>query len=150
MISRGSRCIEANGSRETDTLGPIRTQGRIRDTLEVIQKLFLLRNCDDSFFRNRTRPCLQYQIKRCKAPCVGLVSREDYVRDVNTAVLFLEGKNDAIIDHLTAAMDAAAQQLKYEQAARLRDQIGALETPSRAPSSSHRISAPTSMSLPAP
>ncbi len=106
--------------------GPYPDAGRIRDTLEVIQKLFLLRNCDDSFFRNRTRPCLQYQIKRCKAPCVGLVSREDYVRDVNTAVLFLEGKNDAIIDHLTAAMDAAAQQLKYEQAARLRDQIGAL------------------------
>ena len=103
--------------------GPYPNAGSVRKTLNELQKLFLLRNCTDGFFRNRTRPCLQHQIKRCTAPCVGLISSEEYAEDVAAAMLFLEGKNRSVIDALVTRMERAAANQEYEQAARYRDQI---------------------------
>jgi len=108
-------------------LGPYPNSTAVRQTLVHIQKLFRVRQCEDSFFANRTRPCLQHQIKRCTAPCVGLVSEEEYRRDVNNAILFLEGKDDTVVRDLTARMDAASAQHQYEQAAVLRDQIAGIK-----------------------
>ena len=95
----------------------------MRKTLNELQKLFLLRNCSEGFFRNRTRPCLQHQIKRCTAPCVDLISEEDYAEDVGAAIMFLEGRNRDVIDAMVARMERAADARDYEQAARFRDQI---------------------------
>ena len=94
--------------------------------MNLLQKLFPVRQCEDSFFRNRTRPCLQYQIKRCTAPCVGLVDPATYQRDVRHAVLFLEGRSSQVIDELVSRMEAAAEALDFEEAARYRDQIASL------------------------
>jgi excinuclease ABC subunit C len=107
--------------------GPYPNAGAVRSTLNLLQKLFLLRQCDDSYFRNRTRPCLQHQIKRCTAPCVGLIEAEDYKQDVQRAVLFLEGRSQEVVDSLTVDMDASAARLDYERAANLRDQIQRLQ-----------------------
>jgi excinuclease ABC subunit C len=106
--------------------GPYPSAGAVHETLNLLQKLFRIRQCEDSFFRNRSRPCLQYQIKRCTAPCVGLVTREDYAADVRHAVMFLEGKNPQVIDELVDKMDQASQQLAFEEAAGYRDQIATL------------------------
>lgn len=106
--------------------GPYPSAGAVRETLNLLQKLFPVRQCEDSFFSNRSRPCLQYQIKRCTAPCVGLVDEQIYAEDVRHAVMFLEGKSSAVIDELANQMDAAANNLDYEQAARYRDQIASL------------------------
>lgn len=106
--------------------GPWPNAGAVRDALNQLQRLFKIRQCEDSFFDNRTRPCLQYQIKRCTAPCVGLIDEEDYRRDVRHAVMFLEGKNREVIDELATRMDQAAEKLDYEQAAYYRDQIAGL------------------------
>ena len=103
--------------------GPYPSAGAVRQTLAELQKLFMIRNCTDSFFRNRTRPCLQYQIKRCTAPCVGLISEGEYRRDIDSAIQFLEGKNQAVIEAFKERMDDASKNLDYEQAARFRDQI---------------------------
>ena len=81
--------------------GPYPNAGSMRETLQLLQKLFPVRQCEDSFYRNRSRPCLQYQIKRCTAPCVGLVSEEEYARDVHDAVLFLEGRATQVRTCLT-------------------------------------------------
>src|SRR5690606_13803795 len=89
----------------------------------LLQKVFRVRQCEDSFFSNRSRPCLQYQIKRCTAPCVGLISPESYAEDVRHTVQFLEGKNSEIVDELAQRMDQAAEALDYEAAGRYRDQI---------------------------
>lgn len=106
--------------------GPFPSILAVRETLNLLQKLFRIRSCQDSFFRNRTRPCLQYQIKRCTAPCVGLITPENYQRDVSNTELFLQGKNQKIIDDIAKQMEKAAQELDYETAARLRDQITSL------------------------
>lgn len=106
--------------------GPYPGAGSVRRTLNLLQKLFMIRSCEDSVFANRSRPCLQYQIKRCSAPCVDLISKEDYARDVNNATLFLEGKNEEVIKSLTEPMQRASDALEFEIAARLRDQIRAL------------------------
>jgi excinuclease ABC subunit C len=106
--------------------GPYPSAGAVRDTLSTLQKVFPVRQCEDSFFRNRSRPCLQYQIKRCTGPCVGLVDAETYAEDVRHVAMFLEGKSGQVIDELVARMEHAAQELHYELAARYRDQIGAL------------------------
>ena len=106
--------------------GPYPGAGSVRESLHLLQKLFRVRQCDDSFFRNRSRPCLQYQIKRCTAPCVGLVSAADYAEDVRRTVLFLEGRSSEVIDGLVAGMEAASAVREYEQAARYRDQIASL------------------------
>jgi excinuclease ABC subunit C len=95
----------------------------VRETLGLMQKLFQVRQCEDSYFRNRTRPCLQYQIKRCTAPCVGYVDEETYREDVRHTIMFLEGKNREVIDELGARMEAAADNLDYERASVYRDQI---------------------------
>jgi excinuclease ABC subunit C len=106
--------------------GPFPSILAVRETLNLLQKLFRIRSCKDSFFRNRTRPCLQYQIKRCTGPCVGLITPENYQRDVTNTILFLQGKNQTVIDDIAGQMERAAQELDYETAARLRDQIAAL------------------------
>ena len=107
--------------------GPFPSSGAVRETLLTLQKLFKLRPCNDSFFSHRNRPCLQHQIKRCSAPCVRLISPEDYARDVGNAERLLRGKADELSAELGAHMDQAAEALEYEKAARLRDQIGALK-----------------------
>ncbi len=107
--------------------GPYPNSRAVRDTLQHLQKLFKLRNCEDSYFAHRTRPCLQHQIERCSAPCVGLISREDYAADVGAAVAVLEGRNDDVARELGARMEAAAERLEYEKAAVLRDQLAALK-----------------------
>ncbi len=103
--------------------GPYPNAGAVRDTLNLLQKLFQVRHCEDSFFRNRSRPCLQYQIGRCSAPCVGLIDAQRYGEDVRHAMLFLEGRNSEVIDELVTRMEQAAAALAYEKAARYRDQI---------------------------
>jgi excinuclease ABC subunit C len=106
--------------------GPYPSAGAIRESLNLLQKTFLVRQCEDSFYKNRTRPCLQYQIKRCKAPCVGLVEPGEYADDVRHSVMFLEGRSNALTDELSTGMQAAAEALKFERAAALRDQISLL------------------------
>ncbi len=103
--------------------GPYPSAGAVRQTLAELEKLFMIRNCSESYFRNRTRPCLQYQIKRCTAPCVGLVTDEEYRRDIDAAIQFLEGKNQAVIEGFAKRMEDASEKLEFEQAARFRDQI---------------------------
>ena len=103
--------------------GPYPSAGAVRETLGQLQKLFRLRNCDDLYFSNRSRPCLQYQIERCTAPCVGLISKEDYARDVQSAIKVLEGRNDEAQVELARRMETAAEQLNFEEAARVRDQL---------------------------
>lgn len=113
-------------SKDYHYFGPFPSILAVRATLNLLQKLFRIRSCKDSFFRNRTRPCLQYQIKRCTGPCVGLITPENYQRDVTNTVLFLQGKNQTVINDIAEQMEKAAQKLDYETAARLRDQIAAL------------------------
>ena len=103
--------------------GPFPSAGSVRESLHLLQKLFKVRQCEDSFFANRSRPCLQYQIKRCTAPCVGLIDVDQYAADVSHTVLFLEGRSSQVIDGLVADMEAAAATKDYEQAAVYRDQI---------------------------
>jgi excinuclease ABC subunit C len=107
--------------------GPYPSAGAVRDTLQQLQKLFRIRNCDDAYFANRSRPCLQYQIQRCTAPCVGLVSKEHYARDVGAAIKVLEGRNDEVSEDLGRRMEAAAERLDFEEAAQLRDQLAKLK-----------------------
>ncbi|MDG1704852.1 MAG: excinuclease ABC subunit UvrC [Pseudomonadales bacterium] len=103
--------------------GPFPSAAAVRDSLNVLQRLFMVRQCEDSYFKNRSRPCLQHQIRRCSAPCVGLVSKEDYAEDVELAILFLQGKSIDVLDQFKTKMDAAASALDYERAAKYRDQI---------------------------
>jgi excinuclease ABC subunit C len=106
--------------------GPFASVGALNDTLALLQKIFLLRPCSDSYFKNRTRPCLQYQIKRCSAPCVGKISVSDYGEQLARARDFLRGRGRDVQDMLTAEMDAASAAMEYERAAQLRDRIRAL------------------------
>ncbi|MEQ1439508.1 excinuclease ABC subunit UvrC [Fontimonas sp. SYSU GA230001] len=107
--------------------GPFPSASAVRETLQTLQKLFRLRPCRDSFFAHRDRPCLQYQIKRCSAPCVGLVSPAEYAQELRKAERLLEGKGDELARELTTEMEQAAEKLEFELAARLRDQIAALK-----------------------
>ncbi|KAF1688459.1 excinuclease ABC subunit UvrC [Pseudoxanthomonas taiwanensis] len=106
--------------------GPYPSAGAVRETLNLMHKLFRLRSCEDSVFRNRSRPCLQYQIGRCSGPCVGLVPQEEYAEAVRRAAMFLDGRSDELGQELAAAMEAAAQRLEFEEAARLRDLLASL------------------------
>jgi excinuclease ABC subunit C len=103
--------------------GPYPSASAVRETLALLQKTIPVRQCEESYFRNRSRPCLQYQIKRCTAPCVGLISEQDYARDVEQVVLFLQGRNDVLIEKLASDMEQASSSLAFEAAAVLRDRI---------------------------
>jgi len=103
--------------------GPYPGAGSVRESLKLLEKVFHVRQCEDSYFRNRSRACLQYQIKRCSGPCVGLVSEADYAEDVRHSVMFLEGKNNQITEELQEKMEKLAASRDFEKAARVRDQI---------------------------
>lgn len=107
--------------------GPFPSAGAVRDSLNLLQKLFGVRQCRDTFFKNRTRTCLQYQIKRCSGPCVELISPEKYAEDVLHTVMFLEGRSRKVIDDIVVKMDQASEDQDYESAGRYRDQIAALK-----------------------
>ena len=106
--------------------GPFPSVHAVRDSMGFLQKTFKVRQCEDVFFKNRSRPCLQYQIKRCTAPCVDLVTPDDYAVDVNLTRLYLDGKADKILQQLEGDMETAAMDLQFEKAAEHRDQISAL------------------------
>jgi len=107
--------------------GPFPNSYAVRETLALLQKLFPIRQCENSVYRNRSRPCLQYQIGRCLGPCVkGLVSEEEYEQQVNYVRLFLSGKDNQVLDSLVVRMEEASKALKFEEAARIRDQIQAV------------------------
>ncbi|MBK1673147.1 excinuclease ABC subunit C [Ectothiorhodospira shaposhnikovii] len=106
--------------------GPYPSGSAVRETINLLQKLFLLRPCEDSFFQNRSRACLQYQIQRCSGPCVGHIDSTAYDRDVEHAVDFLEGRGEKVIADLVRGMEQAAEVQEYERAARIRDQIARL------------------------
>ena len=111
-----------------DYFGPFASAGAVNRTLNTLQKAFLLRSCSDSVYESRTRPCLLHQIRRCSAPCVGLVSLEDYEALVAEAEAFLTGKSRAVMARMSADMQAASDDLEFERAARLRDRIRALSS----------------------
>lgn len=123
--------------------GPFPNAGAVHQTLQALQKIFPVRQCADSVFNHRSRPCLQYQIKRCSGPCVGKISSTDYAEDVRHTLMFLEGKSFDVIEELGSQMDSASEQLEFERAAQLRDQISAL----RAIQSQHLINQPGSQDL---
>ncbi len=106
--------------------GPFPNRYAVRESLKLLQKMFKVRQCEDSFFNNRTRPCLQHQIGRCSAPCVDNIQSEEYADSVRKSMLFLEGDNDDLTKQLSQEMDSAAEQLDFEQAAEKRDQLAHL------------------------
>ena len=106
--------------------GPFPNSLAVRESIQILQKVFRLRTCEDTVFQNRSRPCLLHQIKRCSGPCVGMVAAEHYAQDVEDALLFLHGKDSEVIDSLTVRMNNAAEAWKFEEAAFWRDQINAL------------------------
>ncbi|MCK9607958.1 MAG: excinuclease ABC subunit UvrC [Methylomonas sp.] len=103
--------------------GPYPSASAVKETLKLLQKIFPVRQCEDSYYNARSRPCLQHQIERCSAPCVGLISKQDYRNDVDSTILFLEGQGGQLIDQLVQKMETAASALEFEQAAVYRDQI---------------------------
>lgn len=107
--------------------GPFPSAYSVRDSLNILQKVFRVRQCEDTFFKNRSRPCLQYQIKRCSGPCCGLVSDADYADDVKHAAMFLEGKSRVVLDDYADKMEQASSSLQFERAAKYRDQIAHLQ-----------------------
>ncbi|MDI1292879.1 MAG: excinuclease ABC subunit UvrC [Methylobacter sp.] len=114
--------------RKGQYFGPYPGIGAIKESLKLLQRIFPIRQCEDSVFNNRSRPCLQHQIGRCTAPCVGLIDKASYAQDVGSTVLFLEGKSGLLIDRLIVKMEQAAVSLEYEQAAGFRDQIAKLRS----------------------
>ncbi len=120
-LHRGTR------RRKGSYFGPYPSAGAVRESLHFLQKVFKVRQCEDSYFRNRSRPCLQHQINRCTAPCVDLVSREEYGRQVENTAMFLKGKSSELMASLADDMEQAAAALEYEKAAVLRDQLAQLQ-----------------------
>jgi excinuclease ABC subunit C len=108
--------------------GPYPNAGSVRETLNQLHKLFQLRQCEDSYFENRSRPCMQHQIERCTAPCVGLINEADYAADLEHAVLFLEGHSDAVTTRLAERMEQASAALAFERAAQYRDRLAKLKS----------------------
>tara|TARA_B110000003_G_scaffold49813_1_gene48731 strand:+ start:29372 stop:31099 length:1728 start_codon:yes stop_codon:yes gene_type:complete len=120
MFHRGSQ------KKDNHYFGPFPNSNAVRQSIQLLQKVFMLRTCEDSVFNNRTRPCLQHQIKRCTAPCVGLVSDFDYKNDTKQAALFLNGKDNEVIKNLTNRMNESSDEFNYERAAIFRDRIQSL------------------------
>ena len=112
--------------KEGNFFGPFPNGYAVRDALKLLQKTFKLRNCSDSYFKNRSRPCLQYEIGRCSAPCVGLITKKEYLKDVDRAQLLLEGKSEELINGFYREMDRYSAKKNYERAAVYRDRISAL------------------------
>ncbi len=106
--------------------GPYPSAGAVRESLKLLKMLFPVRQCDDTFYNNRSRPCLQYQIKRCSGPCVDLIDKASYAQDVESTVMFLEGKSGLLVDQLVGKMEQASMALDFEQAASIRDRIARL------------------------
>jgi len=119
-LHRGGKKIKG------EYFGPYPTVGAVWESLRLMQKLFPIRQCEDSYYGARTRPCLQYQLGRCSAPCVDKISTDDYAHQVKLAALFLKGKSSIVIDELVDKMEAASTELDFEHAARFRDQIATL------------------------
>lgn len=119
-LHRGGKKIKG------DYFGPYPTVGAVWESLRLMQKLFPLRQCEDSYYRARSRPCLQYQLGRCSAPCVDKISPQDYQQQVSLAKLFLKGKSSEVIEHLVTKMETASAALDFEHAAKYRDQIATL------------------------
>ncbi len=109
-------------------IGPYPGAGAVKRSLSLVQKLFRVRQCEDSYFRNRSRPCLQHQIQRCTAPCVGYISPEEYSEDVALSIQVLEGKSQEVVAELVSKMDEASEALEFERAGKLRDQIASLKS----------------------
>ncbi len=120
MFHRGSQ------KKENQYFGPFPNSNAVRQSIQLLQKVFMLRTCEDSVFNNRTRPCLQHQIKRCTAPCVDLIDKFSYQNDIKQAALFLQGKESAVIDDLTNRMNESSEEFEYERAAMFRDRIQSL------------------------
>ena len=112
--------------KETKYFGPFPNSGAVRESIKLLQKVFMLRTCENSVFNNRTRPCLEYQIKRCTGPCVNLISEKDYKKDTEQAALFLKGKDSAVVGDLTKRMNEYSANFNYERAAIFRDRIQSL------------------------
>src|SRR5262245_59380479 len=106
--------------------GPFPNAGAVRESIQLLQKVFRIRTCEDTVFTNRSRPCLLHQIRRCTAPCVGLVEEADYAENVKSAELFLAGRQDEVLERLAGRMESASERMQYEEAALYRDQIAAL------------------------
>ncbi|MCH2578333.1 MAG: excinuclease ABC subunit UvrC [Pseudomonadales bacterium] len=128
LLSEGTdypRLVFYRGSRKQAGrfFGPYPSTHATRETLQILQKVFRVRQCEDSYFKNRSRPCLQYQIGRCTAPCVGLITKKDYARDVHYSTLFLKGKSDRLTKELTNRMESASATENFEKAALVRNQI---------------------------
>ncbi len=121
MFYRGSRTLPGR------YYGPYPNSAAVREMLAQLQKIFRLRQCDDAFFKNRSRPCLQYQIKRCSAPCTGRISADDYQEDIGQAKAMLAGEDSRLMDELAGKMEQASDQLDYESAAVYRDRIALLQ-----------------------
>lgn len=119
-VHRGSR------TKPGTYFGPYPSVVSVRDTLDLMQKIFRLRTCENAVFRNRSRPCLQHQIGRCSAPCVGLINPRDYDSSIKQSTLFLQGKSTELVDELTDNMVSASQSLQYEKAANIRDTISSI------------------------